>query len=104
MRRRAVSQGRCAAQLRLSEGYRDDAEGPLGFTGSQESRPDQIQSTSYRRVKGSRESVIQYRDLHCEAARHQFEGGSMSPMIRGFCMAQTTLHRIDELKFAHEKG
>jgi uncharacterized protein YecT (DUF1311 family) len=40
------------------------------------------------KLKAAERARIQYRDLHCEAARHQFEGGSMSPMIWGFCMAQ----------------
>ncbi|MGZ4789534.1 MAG: lysozyme inhibitor LprI family protein, partial [Terriglobales bacterium] len=56
------------------------------------------------KLKAAERAWIQYRDLHCEAARHQFEGGSMSPMIWGFCMAKTTLHRIDELKSAYEDG
>jgi uncharacterized protein YecT (DUF1311 family) len=56
------------------------------------------------KLKAAERAWIQYRDLHCEAARHQYEGGSMSPMIWGFCMAKTTLHRIDELKSAYEDG
>ena len=54
------------------------------------------------KLKAAEKAWIQYRDLHCEAARHQFEGGSMSPMIRASCMEQTTLDRIEELKSAYE--
>jgi uncharacterized protein YecT (DUF1311 family) len=54
-------------------------------------------------LKAAERAWIQYRDLHCEAARHQFEGGSMGPMIWGFCMAQTTSDRTDELKSAYEE-
>jgi len=56
------------------------------------------------KLRAAENAWIQYRDLHCEAARHQYEGGSMSPMIWGFCMAETTLDRIRELKSAYEEG
>ncbi len=46
---------------------------------------------------------IQYRDLHCEAARYEYEGGSMSPMVFAQCMATTTGHRIEELKAAYDE-
>src|SRR5215467_12437390 len=35
-----------------------------------------------------------YRDLHCEAARNQFKGGSGSAMIWSDCMTGVTLNRI----------
>jgi uncharacterized protein YecT (DUF1311 family) len=68
--------------------------------------PDLIKynQQSIEKLKAAERAWIQYRDFHCEAARHQFEGGSMSPMIWGFCMAQTTLDRIDEMKSAYEDG
>lgn len=47
---------------------------------------------------------IHYRDLHCEAAKDEYEGGSMSPMVWAQCMATTTEHRIEELKAAYESG
>jgi len=56
------------------------------------------------KLKAAEKVWIQYRDLHCDAARHQNMGGSMSPMIWGFCMAETTLDRIQELKSAYEDG
>ncbi len=56
------------------------------------------------KLRAAERAWIQYRDLHCEAARHQYEGGSMSPMIWGFCMAQTTSDRIAELKSGYEDG
>jgi|SRR5579862_261029 len=45
---------------------------------------------------------IQYRDLHCAAARHETEPGSMSPMVFSNCMTQLTEHRIRELTDAYE--
>lgn len=58
---------------------------------------------SIAKLRAAQRAWSQYRDLHCEAARHQYEGGSVSPMIYGFCMAQTTLDRIEELKSAYGK-
>jgi len=54
-----------------------------------------------QKLKAAEKAWIQYRDLHCDAARHQFEGGSISPMIWADCMASATEHRIDELKDAY---
>lgn len=45
---------------------------------------------------------IQYRDLHCAAARHETEPGSMSPMVFSNCMTQLTEHRIRALTDAYE--
>jgi uncharacterized protein YecT (DUF1311 family) len=56
------------------------------------------------KLKAAERAWVQYRDLHCEAARHQYEGGSMNPMVWGFCMEQTAGDRIEELKFAYEGG
>jgi uncharacterized protein YecT (DUF1311 family) len=54
-----------------------------------------------QKLRAAEKSWIQYRDLHCDAARHQFEGGSLSPMIWTDCMTTTTKHRIDDLKNAY---
>jgi len=54
------------------------------------------------KLKKAERAWIQYRDLHCDAARHQVGAGSMAPMVWAFCMAGTTLHRIEELKDAYE--
>jgi uncharacterized protein YecT (DUF1311 family) len=54
------------------------------------------------KLKAADKAWIQYRDLHCDAARHQVGGGSMSPMVWAFCMTGTTQHRIGELKDAYE--
>lgn len=42
-----------------------------------------------------------YRDLHCEAARNQFKGASMSAMIWSDCMTGVTLNRIQDLKYGY---
>ncbi len=60
--------------------------------------------TTIQKVRAEEKAWIRYRDLHCEAARSEFEGGSISPMIWAQCMTMTTKHRIEELKAAYEIG
>jgi len=60
--------------------------------------------TAAQKLKMAEKVWIRYRDLHCEAARSEFEGGSISPMVWAQCMAATTDHRIEELKNAYETG
>jgi uncharacterized protein YecT (DUF1311 family) len=57
--------------------------------------------TAIQKLKTAERVWIQYRDLHCGAARDQFEGGSISPMVWANCMTKITDHRIDELKDAY---
>jgi uncharacterized protein YecT (DUF1311 family) len=56
------------------------------------------------KLKGAERAWTEYRNLHCDAARHQYEGGSMSIMVETFCMEKTTHDRIEELKQAYENG
>ncbi len=60
--------------------------------------------TATQKLQAAEKAWIRYRDLHCEATRFEFEGGSMSPMVWAQCMAITTQHRIDEIKAAYETG
>jgi uncharacterized protein YecT (DUF1311 family) len=68
--------------------------------------PNQVEYSqqAIEKLRAAERAWLQYRNLHCEAARHQYEGGSMSPMIWGDCMAETTLDRVKELKSAYENG
>jgi uncharacterized protein YecT (DUF1311 family) len=56
------------------------------------------------KLKAAEKAWIEYRNLHCDAARHQYKGGSMSPLVWAFCMEHTTKDRIEELKQAYEDG
>jgi len=69
---------------------------PKRKTGGKEQR-----QTAIQKLRAAERAWIQYRDLHCDAARDQFEGGSMSPMVWTDCMTKITDHRIDELKDAY---
>ena len=57
--------------------------------------------TALTKLTATERAWIQYRDLHCDAAKHQFEGGSIAPMIWAECMEIVTGHRLEELKFAY---
>jgi uncharacterized protein YecT (DUF1311 family) len=63
---------------------------------------EKYNQAAIEKLKGAEKAWIQYRDLHCDAARHQVGAGSMAPMVWAFCMAGVTEHRIEELKDAYE--
>lgn len=53
------------------------------------------------KLRAAERAWIQYRDLHCDAARNQFAGGTIAPTIWAACMTTVTEHRIEELKDAY---
>ena len=63
----------------------------------------QMEGPGLQKLKAAERAWIQYRDLHCDAARYEYEGGSMSPMVFAECMATTTEHRIEDLKAAYDE-
>ena len=65
---------------------------------------DDLQSNNpiaANKLAAAQKAWVQYRDLHCDAAKYQFNGGSISPMIWADCMKLVTDHRIRELKAAY---
>ena len=79
------------ADARLNSIYttiRDDLQG-------------ETDKTAITKLTATERTWIQYRDLHCDAARHQFEGGNIAPTIWAECMRLVTEHRIQELKDAY---
>lgn len=55
-------------------------------------------------LKAAETAWIKYRDLHCQAAGQQYEGGTIRPSIENMCMSMATEHRIQEIKQAYENG
>ena len=49
-------------------------------------------------LKEAENAWIKYRDLNCEFVADQYKGGSMRPMIHGYCLADVTKNRTTELK------
>jgi uncharacterized protein YecT (DUF1311 family) len=68
--------------------------------------PDLIKYSqlAIEKLKAAERAWIQYRDLHCDAAGQQYEGGSMRSMVVSDCLRQTTDHRVEEIKQAYEDG
>jgi len=64
----------------------------------------QSAQTAVEDLKAAELAWIKYRDLQCEAASQQYQGGTMASMIHSMCMSMATEHRIDEIKQAHENG
>jgi uncharacterized protein YecT (DUF1311 family) len=72
--------------------------------GRNDKRQEAYEQTAIDKLKAAERAWIQYRDLHCDAAGQQYEGGSMRPMVVSDCLKQTTDHRIEEIKQAYEDG
>jgi len=49
-------------------------------------------------LKTAESAWLKYRDANCEFVADQYKGGSMRPMIAGFCLADVTNNRTTELK------
>lgn len=56
------------------------------------------------RLKDAERAWLSYRDIQCKAAAHEYEGGSMAPMIYSDCLKTLTDQRIDALKKIYEDG
>lgn len=57
--------------------------------------------TALVKLRTAESAWRRYRDLHCQAARDQFKGASMSAMIWSDCMTGVTLNRIQDLKYGY---
>src|SRR5262245_36440691 len=49
-------------------------------------------------LKEAENAWIKYRDLNCEFVADQYKGGSIRPMIHGYCLADVTKKRTTEIK------
>ncbi len=61
-----------------------------------------IQKENSLRLEGFRNTQrmwIKFRDVNCEYARSEYEGGSMSHYIYSSCMSNLTKQRIENIKF-----
>jgi uncharacterized protein YecT (DUF1311 family) len=107
-----LQKGPCDAamtQLDLNECYGEqlrNADAHLNkiYAGLLKQLQSEKSEAAMQKLQAAEKVWIRYRDLHCEAARFEFEGGSMSPMVWAQCMAMTTNHRIEEIKAAYETG
>jgi len=49
-------------------------------------------------LKAVETTWIKYRDANCDFVADQFKGGTIRPMVLGFCLADMTQNRAKELK------
>ena len=51
-----------------------------------------------QKLISAQQAWIKFRDSSCEFERSAYEGGSMAPMIYGFCLANVTEQRAKDLR------
>ena len=51
-----------------------------------------------QKLIAAQQAWIKFRDSSCEFERSAYEGGSMAPMIYGFCLAAVTEQRTKDLR------
>jgi uncharacterized protein YecT (DUF1311 family) len=49
-------------------------------------------------LKEAQTAWLKYRDSNCEFVADQYKGGSIRPMIHGYCLANVTKKRTSELR------
>lgn len=49
-------------------------------------------------LKEAQTAWLKYRDTNCEFVADQYKGGTIRPMILGYCLAEVTRNRTTELK------
>jgi len=49
-------------------------------------------------LKEAQTAWLKYRDTNCEFVADQYKGGTMRPMILGYCLAEMTTNRTAELR------
>jgi uncharacterized protein YecT (DUF1311 family) len=54
------------------------------------------------RLLAAQRAWLNYRDLHCDSVKFQYEGGTLSPAMWSQCMAETTQQRIASLTTAYD--
>jgi uncharacterized protein YecT (DUF1311 family) len=60
--------------------------------------------TAIQKLRAAQIAWGQYRALHCDAVKQQFEGGTIGPLEWATCMTEAANHRIAELKSGYEIG
>jgi uncharacterized protein YecT (DUF1311 family) len=95
------------ADVRLNAAYTKviaDMKEDLDRAEKEHSREQQsYDQRGIRNLRAAERAWIQYRDLHCSAAKQRYEGGTISPVVWLNCMTQLTEHRTAELEEGYEQ-
>jgi uncharacterized protein YecT (DUF1311 family) len=54
------------------------------------------------RLLAAQRAWLNYRDLHCDSVKFQYEGGTMSSAMWSQCMTETTQQRIAALRTSYD--
>ena len=57
-----------------------------------------LSASRKQKLISAQQAWIKFRDSSCEFERSAYEGGSMAPMIYGFCLAAVTEQRTKDLQ------
>jgi uncharacterized protein YecT (DUF1311 family) len=57
-----------------------------------------LSASRKQKLISAQQAWIKFRDSSCEFERSAYEGGSMAPMIYGFCLADVTEQRTKDLQ------
>ena len=57
-----------------------------------------LSASRKQKLISAQQAWIKFRDSSCEFERSAYEGGSMAPMIYGFCLADVTEQRSKDLQ------
>ena len=57
-----------------------------------------LEADDKTQLKAVETTWLKYRDANCEFVADQYKGGSIRPMILGYCLADMTHNRTNELK------
>jgi uncharacterized protein YecT (DUF1311 family) len=57
-----------------------------------------LSASRKQKLISAQQAWIKFRDSSCEFERSAYEGGSMAPMIYGFCLAAVTEQRTKDLR------
>ncbi|MFY9804638.1 MAG: lysozyme inhibitor LprI family protein [Candidatus Acidiferrales bacterium] len=96
------------ADARLNTVYKNlvrllqkDAGGSAQQSGGEQKKPE---APAVQKLKAAQREWMRYRDLHCDAVKAQYAGGSISPLEWSTCMTGITNDRVAELKRGYETG
>lgn len=64
----------------------------------------QLDAPRQGKLKEVQQSWLKFRDLHCEYAAAQYEGGSIQPLVLSSCLAGLTKQRNKDLRDMLEEG
>ena len=76
----------------------EESPSVLRRRGCQRQLLPKLSAARKQKLISAQQAWIKFRDSSCEFERSAYEGGSMAPMIYGFCLADVTEQRTKDLQ------